>query len=215
MAQSLRRKKIMGMVYGLGGAIVIIGALFKLLHFNIGFLTGGVMLTIGLLTEAAIFTISAFDPVYPDLNWTNVYPELVEDSPIDKKEETNTTNNAGLTYQLDQAISGSELDVELVNSLSQGIRSFKTTVENIGSQVSLVNATEDYNNQITSAAQKLESLNELYEMQLERIEEQNEVNKVMMESAKILQDQMQLMSQNINTLNTVYEGMLQAMQPKQ
>jgi hypothetical protein len=51
MAQSVKSKKILNMVYGLGASIVLIGALFKILHFHIGFLTGGVMLTIGLLTS--------------------------------------------------------------------------------------------------------------------------------------------------------------------
>ena len=66
MAQSMRSKKIMNMVYGLGAAIVIIGALFKIQHINYGFLTGGVMLTIGLVVEAIVFAISAFEPVEED-----------------------------------------------------------------------------------------------------------------------------------------------------
>ena len=50
MAQSLKKKKAMNMAYGLGASVVLIGALFKILHFSIGPLTGGVMLTIGLVT---------------------------------------------------------------------------------------------------------------------------------------------------------------------
>ena len=66
----------MNMVYGLGAAVVIIGALFKIQHISIGPLTGGVMLTIGLVTEAIVFAISAFESVEEDLDWTKVYPEL-------------------------------------------------------------------------------------------------------------------------------------------
>ena len=58
MAQSKSSKKLMNMVYGLGGAVVIVGALFKIQHLSIGPLTGGLMLTVGLLVEAAIFVYS-------------------------------------------------------------------------------------------------------------------------------------------------------------
>ena len=59
MAQSKASKRFMNMAYGLGASIVIIGALFKIIHFQIGPLTGNVMLTLGLVTEAIIFAISA------------------------------------------------------------------------------------------------------------------------------------------------------------
>ena len=67
--QSRAFKKFMAMAYGLGASIVIVGALFKIIHFEIGTLTGNVMLTIGLVTEAIIFALSAFEPVDDDLDW--------------------------------------------------------------------------------------------------------------------------------------------------
>ncbi len=68
----------MNFAYGMGAAVVIIGALFKIQHITIGPLTGGLMLTIGLLVEAVVFAISAFDTPEDDLDWSKVYPELVE-----------------------------------------------------------------------------------------------------------------------------------------
>ena len=73
---SLLNKKQMNMAYGLGAAVVIIGALFKITHLEFGFITGNLMLTIGLVVEAGIFALSAFEPVDEDLDWTLVYPEL-------------------------------------------------------------------------------------------------------------------------------------------
>jgi gliding motility-associated protein GldL len=64
MAQSRASKRFMNMSYGFGASIVIIGALFKITHFEIGILTGNVMLSIGLITEAIVFAISAFEPIY-------------------------------------------------------------------------------------------------------------------------------------------------------
>ena len=73
---ALLSPKIMNFAYGMGAAIVIIGALFKIAHFEIGPLTGTVMLTIGLVTEAAIFALSAFEAPPQELDWSLVYPEL-------------------------------------------------------------------------------------------------------------------------------------------
>ena len=77
MAKSNTFKKGMNMVYGLGAAVVIVGALFKIMHWPYGDL----MLIIGLVTEACVFVVSAFEPVDTELDWSKVYPELAgEDS---------------------------------------------------------------------------------------------------------------------------------------
>src|SRR5690606_15094189 len=76
MAQSKSSKKLFTMAYGLGASIVILGALFKLTHWEFGPINGTVLLAVGLIAEAIIFAISAFEPVDEDLDWTLVYPEL-------------------------------------------------------------------------------------------------------------------------------------------
>jgi len=73
--KSKRWKVLMGYVYGWGAALVLVGALFKLEHWKYS----SVMLTIGLLTEAFIFFLSAFEPPIEQPDWTKVYPELQDD----------------------------------------------------------------------------------------------------------------------------------------
>ena len=65
-------KKFMAKLYGIGAAIVIMGALFKIMHWPFA----GPMLVVGLSTEAVIFLFSAFEPIHEDPDWTLVYPEL-------------------------------------------------------------------------------------------------------------------------------------------
>ena len=60
------------MVYGLGAAIVIVGALFKIQHWPYG----SEILTIGMIVEALVFTYSAFERQTDELDWSLVYPEL-------------------------------------------------------------------------------------------------------------------------------------------
>lgn len=69
-------KKLMNFCYGMGAAVVIVGALFKITHIELGPLNGNNMLTVGLLVEALIFAVSAFEPVDDELDWSRVYPEL-------------------------------------------------------------------------------------------------------------------------------------------
>ena len=61
LKKRLRGKVAMHMLFGLGGAVVIIGALFKILHLEIGPITGGLVLGLGLGTEALIFTVAALN----------------------------------------------------------------------------------------------------------------------------------------------------------
>ncbi len=65
-------KNIMKYVYGLGAAVVIVGALFKIMHWP----GSGLLLTVGLLTEAGIFILSVLEPIHEDPHWELVYPEL-------------------------------------------------------------------------------------------------------------------------------------------
>ncbi|HLW62907.1 MAG TPA: gliding motility protein GldL [Flavobacterium sp.] len=69
-------KKVINFCYGMGASVVLVGALFKITHMEVGPLNGNNMLTVGLLVEAFIFAISAFDPVDKEFDWSKVYPEL-------------------------------------------------------------------------------------------------------------------------------------------
>jgi gliding motility-associated protein GldL len=72
LVQSSGWKNFISKLYGLGASVVIVGALFKIQHWPFA----GLMLTIGLLTEAVIFFFSAFEPLHEEIDWTLVYPEL-------------------------------------------------------------------------------------------------------------------------------------------
>ena len=114
MAQSRTYKKTMNFVYGMGAAVVIIGALFKITHFHIGFLTGTLMLSIGLITEALVFAISAFDTPEDDFDWSKVYPELGEDGFTVEKEEVGAQGL--LSQKLDVLLQEANIDAGLMTS---------------------------------------------------------------------------------------------------
>ncbi|WP_298554395.1 gliding motility protein GldL [uncultured Algibacter sp.] len=209
MAKSKANKKFMNMAYGLGAAIVIVGALFKIIHFEIGPLTGNVMLTIGLVTEAIIFALSAFEPVDDDLDWSLVYPELAGGQSISKDGKEDVQGM--LSQKLDNLLKEAKIDGELIESLGESIRGFEGAAKNMSSTVDSVEASKKYGEELSLAAAQMESLNSLYKVQLDNATKQQAVNEESVENAAKLKEQMQSLASNLSSLNGVYGGMLSAM----
>ena len=171
-------KNAMNMAYGLGASIVIIGALMKIIHQDLGPITGNTMLTIGLVTEALIFALSAFDPPAEDYAWEEVYPELAggkSGSSGDKK-----SPKAMMSEHIADMIKKAELDQSVVNGLTQSIKDFETS------------AKAGANNAAELA----------------------KINKEFAENANKLTAQMESLANNLESLNSVYGGVLSAMNKK-
>lgn len=214
MAQSKATKKLFNMAYGLGASIVIIGALFKILHWEFGPLTGGLLLAVGLITEALIFAISAFEPVEEDLDWSLVYPELAGGEAAPKasnaKAETKEAE-ASLSKKLDDLLKEAGVDANLMSSLGDSIRNFEGAAKGIAPTVDAMESTKKYSEEMVQAASQMESLNSLYKVQLESASKQASVNAEVVQNASALKDQMQSLATNLSSLNGVYGGMLSAM----
>lgn len=209
MAKSKANKKFMNMAYGLGAAIVIVGALFKIIHFEIGPLTGNVMLTIGLVTEAIIFALSAFEPVDDDLDWSLVYPELSGGKSMEKDGKEDVQGL--LSQKLDDLLKEAKIDGELIASLGDSIKNFEGAAKNMSSTVDSVEASKKYGEELSLAAAQMESLNSLYKVQLDSASKQQTINEESFEHAAQLKEQMQSLASNLSSLNGVYGGMLSAM----
>lgn len=206
--------KVMNFAYGMGAAIVIIGALFKITHYEIGPLTGNFMLTLGLVTEAIIFALSAFDTPEKSLDWSKVYPELAdgEAKPKSSKKDEKPQDAQGLLSQkLDEMLKSAKIDGELMASLGSSIRSFESAAKGIASTTDAMAGQRKYAEEMSLAAAQMESLNSLYKLQLESANRNAEANKEIADNATKLKEQMQSMTSNIASLNQVYGGMLSAM----
>ena len=159
MAQSKSTKKLFNMAYGLGASIVIIGALFKILHWDFGFpFDGNTLLTVGLVTEALIFAISAFEPIDDDLDWSLVYPELAGGAASGGKGES---PEGLLSKKLDQMLKDARIDGELITSLSTSISSLEGAAKGMTPTADAMNSTKKYSEEMAMAAAQMESLNRL------------------------------------------------------
>jgi gliding motility-associated protein GldL len=201
-------KKVEVFLYGMGAAVVIVGALFKLMHWP----GAGPMLIVGLLTEAAIFGLAAFDKPAVDLDWSLVYPELAGGEAKGKDKKENPAEAQGLLSQkLDNMLKEAKIDASLMESLGTSIKNFEGAAKGIAPTVDAMASQKRYAEELTSAATSMEALNGLYKMQLDSATKNAEANKEIAENAAKLKEQMQSMTSNIASLNAVYGGMLSAM----
>ncbi|CAM4143601.1 MULTISPECIES: gliding motility protein GldL [Flavobacterium] len=202
-------KKLMNFLYGMGAAVVIVGALFKLMHWP----GAGPMLIVGLLTEAAIFALSAFEAPEKELDWSLVYPELAGgDNTVGKKKVENPAEAQGLLSQkLDSLLKDAKIDGALMESLGSSIRNFEGAAKSISPTVDSIASQKKYSEEMSQAAAQMEALNSLYKVQLESASRNADANKEIADNAAKLKEQMQSMTSNIASLNAVYGGMLTAM----
>lgn len=213
---ALLSKKAMNFAYGMGAAVVIIGALFKITHFELGPLTGTLMLSIGLLTEALIFALSAFEPVDNELDWALVYPELAGGEAKAKKVKSEDPIEAQglLSQKLDAMLKEAKIDGELMSSLGNSIKNFEGAAKAISPTVDSMAGQRKYAEEMGKAATQMEALNGLYQVQIQTSERNAQINNEVAENNLKLKDQMQSLTSNLSTLNNVYGGMLSAMSNK-
>lgn len=146
--KSKRWKTFMGYVYGWGAAVVMIGALFKLQHWQYS----GELLTVGLLTEAFIFFLSAFEPPVEIPEWDKVYPELREDYDLEDFEELQPKKGG-----IDKLFGNSELTPELLDKVGKGLNELSNTARGISDISSATLATDMYVKNLGSASESMNS----------------------------------------------------------
>ncbi len=210
-----RFKTFMARLYGIGAAVVILGALFKILHWD----GADFMLIIGLTTESVIFFFSAFEKPNEEVDWTLVYPELAGmDDPDLERLPKGSQQQLSVTQELDNMLADAKIDSALIQSLGDGIRKLSDTAESLGTTVDAASATSNYSIQLNSAAKNMESLNALYAVQLENTNTQVNIQNSLMENlgssvedSEKLAKEISKLTANIGNLNTVYGNMLTAM----
>ena len=199
---------VTNMIYGLGAAIVIVGALFKIQHWPYG----SEILTLGMIVEALVFTYSAFERQQSDLDWSLVYPELAGGMTTKKGKKEEPKDAEGLlSKKLDSLLKDAKIDGELMASLGNSIKNFEGAEKGISPTLDAMAAQKKYGEEMSLAAAQMESLNSLYKVQMESASRQATINEEAVENATKLKEQMQSLASNLSSLNGVYGGMLSAM----
>jgi len=191
-------KRVMGMVYGIGAAIVIVGALFKILHWPFA----NEMLMVGLLTEAAIFFISAFEKPHEEPDWTLVYPELAgmhDDESHGQKVKIG--KGESVSQQLDKMLDEAKVGPELIESLGNSLKALGDNTSKLVDITDASVATDEYISNIKKASNTVGDLSEGYLRASESLNSLTLTN----EQGATYGEQLQKVSRNLSDLNSVYE----------
>ena len=196
--------KVMPKIYGIGAAVVILGAMFKILDWP----GATLMIGVGLTTEAIIFFLSAFEPGDKEVDWAKVYPELDEEgdeSPRPAARKTVQVSGDPIAAQLDNMLQQANIGPELIESLGKGMNNLATSAQKMGTLSDAAVATSEYATNVKAASQSLASMNDSYA--------QTATALVAMSSAaqdsQAYQAQIQAVTKNLSALNAVYELELQ------
>ncbi len=157
----------MGYVYGWGAAVVMVGALFKIQHYP----GAGPMLVIGLLTEAVIFFLSAFEPPHEEVDWSLVYPELagVEDNLNISDRKTAVNNKKSALEKFDAMIENAEITPDLFQKLGSGLKNLNDTAAKLHDVSDATVATNNYVANFEKASEKVASFANVYGSSAEKL----------------------------------------------
>lgn len=192
----------MNFIYGVGAAVVIIGAWAKILHLPIA----NVMITVGLLTEAFIFVISAFEPPHEELDWTLVYPELAGmpgEGHGHGKGGAKTSAKDSITHELDKMLEEAKIGPELIQSLGDGMRKLSDSTNNMANISEAGAATTEFVTNVKAAATNVSKLSDSY------VKAAESLTGISAEDGQNYGEQLQRVSKNLSALNSVYELQIQ------
>lgn len=187
-------KAIMNIIYGVGAAVVILGALFKILHLE----GANTMLMVGMGVEAGVFLLSAFDFPEDDYEWERVYPVLADESkavaaPVVQQVDTSWTQSLN------------KLDGNVFGALSNTLQGLNDNVSKLTGVADAAGATNDYASKIREAAGKIDNLNRSYSVAVDSMSGfANAAN-----DARAYHEQVQNITRNLGALNSIYELELQ------
>jgi len=204
---SKKYKLFVKYVSGFGASVVIVGALFKIMHWP----GCDVMLIIGLLTEAGIFAFIALEPMHDELDWTRVFPELGLNEndeenrllPILKKGGKGGASAAGeIAEKLDKA----GIDDALLAKLKDSMSNLADNARSLGAVSTVAGATDAYVQNLENASAGLNKLTEQY------AQSANAIAGITADGGGNFGSEMQKLGQNLAALNNVYELQLNSSQ---
>ena len=193
-------KKFMAKLYGFGASVVIIGALFKIQHWP----GAGIMLTVGLGTEAVIFFFSAFEPIHEEIDWSLVYPELAG-LHGGEEESKAIEDESSVTESLDKMLEDAKIGPDLIQSLGEGMRNLSDSTKKMSDISDASLATNEYVSSIKSASKNVNSLSDTYTKAAQSLTGLAGAT----DAGENVGNQLQVVSKNLSALNASYELQLQ------
>ena len=204
MAGKKKFKITLDAIISWGASVVIIGAMFKILHLP----GGGLIIGVGLAVEAFLFFIMGFVPPHKEPAWSRVYPELDDDYTGELPKVSSRAQvapAAGNTAALDKMLQDAKIGPELITSLGEGLRTFGDKVATISNVADASTATNEFASKMKNAASGVANLNEAFEKASANLVELGNSKA----NTAAYHEQVNNLARNLSSLNAVYELELQ------
>lgn len=254
---SYQGKRVVGMVYSIGASVVIIGALFKIMHFP----GAGAVLMVGMITEAMLFMIGCLDKPHPEFHWHEVFPQLLghgtepellkemqarpkptlmgggaEGGSASAAQKTNVpalsekdmealkggiadlaktatqlselgkvaTATTNLSEKLDAASQAAGQFVEAGKTITEKSESLGAVYAQVADDMKKVaSGTKEYESKVAGVAKQLNSLNAVYELQVNAIQVQVDAYKAQMDKVNGATQQLDTLTSAVKKMTDV------------
>ena len=211
-------KKVVGSVYSLGAAVVIVGALFKILHWP----GASIMLTVGMFTEAILFSLGILDDPHPDLHWDHVFPALLEK----EKDPLKNYLGAGVGGSSSAGVTGgtttatvNPLNDSDVKAMSEGLKSISEAANQIAGISKVAGLTDSFAKNLETAsvaaaqfATKQQNLDAASNALLASYSGITENMTTVQANTKVYVEKAESINKNLGAINSVYEIQLKNIQ---
>jgi len=195
-----RGKRITGTAYGFGASLVIIGALFKIMHWPFA----GPMLCLGMGVEAVLFALSALEKPHKEWKWSIVFPELESGDVKEVKEKSQKL--------IPEIVEPTSLVEEEVKKLSEGVKRLNETAEQLGAVSTASLVTDTYVNNLAKAsdaagafASSQKNLKESSDSLVASYQDITSSIGLASKGSQDFADQIEGVNKNISTINSVFE----------
>jgi gliding motility-associated protein GldL len=207
-----RGQTTLNFLFSFFAAVVILGALFKIRHWPYA----DEAITLGLLAEVIVFLVMAFlVPPPEEAHWERFFPNITEHPDVEKartgKFEVTPINLGGSngnsnTYnQLSKVLDDADFTPQNLSRLSDNFKRLNGTVEGFAQIGDAVNATADYTSKTREASNALVQMKDAYTGAAQSMQSFNNAA----EGTKQFHEQVQVLTKNLSSLNTIYELELQ------
>lgn len=221
LTQTKTFKSAMTKLYGFGASVVVLGALFKLEHWN----GADYMLTAGLVTEAIIFFFYAFES-QEDEHPPMVYPDMIikgddaleEVIPRRVNSKLADDGNGSIALaKFDEMLMNGDITPDLLLRFGDGLRKLGDTAEHMNTMGDVFAASTKYMKTIEIADESLEKLAKAYESSILRVTSKTVFKyqsiasslTTIEEEARKYQSELESLNKNLSTLNSIYQVQVQ------
>lgn len=200
-----RFKRIKNLIIGVGASIVLVGALFKILHWD----GADIMLMVGMFTEAFIFLFLGVTPPHRDYYWEKVYPDLHISPEVEEARSGKKANKLepkeSVTKQLDKMLEDAKVEPIMIERLGENLKKLGDNIEKLSTVQDAALHTNEYSDRIKEASVAVDDMREAYENAAKAMEQ---ITNSSVDTTKY-HEQVQIVTKNLSQLNAIYELELQ------